>query len=151
MTTPFRPVTSSSGSRPIRIAVAAAATAEVGAQRGAVEVGDHPARDGELRPGSPLASPGAVVDDDDADRRPPPSPASALSAKVQLPRETSAIAPVSEPRGQRRRAAVEVARAARRGCAATGCAVGADDRADVDELLVGGRPGRRRGWAGGCA
>ena len=54
---------------------------------------------------------------------------------MQEPRETSAIAPVSEPGGSGAGERVEVARRAAE-LPVDGLAVGADDRADVDERLV---------------
>ena len=147
VTMPLRLVSSSCGSRPIRIAVRPPRLAEIGAQRGAVEVGDHPARDGELdRDAVGLAGP--VVDEDDSDR--------ARGAHARgLQRERAVAArderdrPGQRAGGQRRRAAVEVAgRAAE--IAWHRSAVRAHDRADVDELLVGVRPGRRRRSSGGA-
>ena len=67
VTMPLRLVSSSCGSRLIRIAVRPPRLGQIRAQRGAVEVGDHSARDGELdRDAVGLARP--VVDEDDADR-----------------------------------------------------------------------------------
>ena len=120
---------------------ASAAARQIGAQGGAVEVGDHSARDGELdRHSVGLARP--VVDEDDADRA-RGAHARGLQRERAVPARDQCDRPVQRARGQRRRAAVEVAgRAAE--VAGHRSAVRAHDRADVDELLVGVRPGRRR-------
>ena len=144
MTTPPRPVWSSSG-------VAADADLRPAAVRGrgtrssrrAVEVGDHAARDGELhRDHVRLAR--AVVDEDQPRRAGDARARSAFEASVQTPRRTSAIAPRQRAGRQRAAARVRVGGAAAEE-PVDRLAVRADDRADVDERLVGAcptRPGR---------
>ena len=91
---------------------------------------------------------GAVVDDHDPDRA-GRLRAGRLETNVQGPRETSAIAPLSEPGGQRARRRVRFARRAAEAARSTGCRP-ADDRADVDERLVARAPRRRAVGSGGA-
>ena len=110
-------------------------------------------RDRRAGPGSEFASPARL-----STRTIPIAPAACararLRAKVQVPRETSAIAPVSEPAGQRASRRRSRLPGGPQRCAVDRLAVRADDRADVDERLVAVRPrpgrvaGRRR--TGSC-
>ena len=86
---------------------------------------------------------GAVVHEDDA-VAPAARTRSTFESKVQPPRETSATVPLSE-RGRERREArvVGVGADGRAEVALDRLAVGARDRPDVDEGLVGVLPGRR--------
>ena len=78
--------------RPKRTVVAAAASRQVGAQRGAVEVGDHPGRDVELdRDRVRLA--GAVVDEHDADRAGGAAARPPSTRSVQPPRRRARSCP----------------------------------------------------------
>ena len=126
---------------------AAATAGEERAQLLAVEVGDHAAADVELdRDRVRLA--GAVVDDDDADAAGGLHTRALERERADTARDESDRA-VQRAGGKRVGAAVEVpGRAAE--VARHRLAVGADDRADVDELLVGRRPARGRRRAGGA-
>ena len=96
--TPLRPVSSSSGSCPIRTVVLPPWAARYARRWSPSRLAIIPPARGS-RVGMPFASPCAVVGEDDADRRRPPWPAAPSSSNGQRPRSTSAIAPVSDPAG----------------------------------------------------
>ena len=140
--TPLRPVCDVLDRLPDAHVGSAARRAHRVAQRGAVEIGDHPGGHRQLdRDAVRLA--GAVVGEHDPDRA-GVLRAIRLRENVQNPRETSAIAPFSESRGSAFAGSVRVAARRRRGGVSTGCAAAADDRADVDECLASTSPTRRR-------
>ena len=143
MTSPPRPVSISSGSRPMRIVAAAAVRRQVARAAAAPSRSEIiPRGNAERRPGRRSASPARL-----SAKMIPIAPAAfaryAFEANVQKPRETSAIEPLERAGGQRARPAFEVRRRAAE-VAVDGLAVGAGDRRRRRRASGRSRPRRRR-------